>query len=105
MSGQREPDGRWGGSGRWVEGERVFGPPSGTVDPDWVAGMVVDRGTAPGADRVALAQAVQTAWEARADGADRAGQEQALRDAGVDAPTADAVLAALDDFVASYGTG
>lgn len=28
---------RTGGSGGYVEGERVFGPPQGTYDADWVA--------------------------------------------------------------------
>lgn len=28
----------------WVEGERVFGPPTGTWDADWVAGAAAEAG-------------------------------------------------------------
>ena len=64
----------WGGSGRYVEGERVFAPPAGSFDPDWVAAIVLER-CGPGAgDRVALAAAVLRAADdfARAYGVDGA---------------------------------
>lgn len=43
----------------WAEGERVFGPPGGTYDADWVAAAAVADGVpAPDAHRLA-----QAAWE------------------------------------------
>ena len=42
----------------WVEGERVFGPPGGTYDADWVAAAAVADGV-PAADAQRLAAA---AW-------------------------------------------
>ncbi|WP_432493723.1 hypothetical protein [Kineococcus gypseus] len=92
----------WGGSGRWVEGERVFAPPAGAFDPDWVAGIVLDRDPGAG-ERVALARAAQRARDARTRGA---GDEEALAEltaAGLEPALAAAVLRATDDFATAYG--
>ncbi|NAZ84031.1 hypothetical protein GTR02_19670 [Kineococcus sp. R8] len=93
-----------GGSGRYVEGERVFAPPSGVFDADWVAGIVVDREGARSGDRVELARAAQLAWDARGRGADGAGELAAVRAGGFDEPTAAAVCGAVADYVSAYGS-
>ncbi|WP_225754566.1 hypothetical protein [Actinotalea sp. Marseille-Q4924] len=43
----------------WVSGERVFAPPSGTVDTDWLVPAVLEAApdAAPDAARAALARA------------------------------------------------
>ncbi|MFC5380702.1 hypothetical protein [Aquipuribacter nitratireducens] len=43
----------------WVSGERVFAPPTGTLDVDWLVPAVLDAlpGTAPTAARAALERA------------------------------------------------
>lgn len=49
----------------WVSGERVFGPPSGTFDVDWLVPAVVEQaGVHPAAAREALA----AAWAAHRSG-------------------------------------
>lgn len=90
-----------GGSGRYVEGERVFAPPSGVFDADWVAGIVLDRGH--GGDRVDLARAAQAAWAARGEGGDEDAQRAAVEDAGFGPATAAAAVRAVDDYVSAYG--
>ncbi|WP_432572012.1 hypothetical protein [Kineococcus sp. SYSU DK005] len=95
----------WGGSGRYVEGERVFAPPSGVFDADWVAGIVLDRHGPAAGERVELARAAQRARDARAAGADDAAVVAALVAAGARPWVAAAVLRAADDFAAAYGTG
>ena len=87
----------WGGSGRYVEGERVFAPPAGVFDADWAAALVLDR-EGPGAgDRVELARAAQRAWEAMRRG------EDPVAATGLDAPAAAAVARAVADCAAAYG--
>ena len=43
----------------WVSGERVFAPPTGTLDVDWLVPAVVEAvpGTSPAEARVALLEA------------------------------------------------
>lgn len=50
----------------WVEGERVFGPPAGSYDADWVASaaLAADPSLTPGEARQ---QAVRW-WQARRAG-------------------------------------
>jgi hypothetical protein len=93
-----------GGSGWYVEGERVFAPPSGVFDADWVAGIVVDREGRGFADRVELARAAQLAWEARGRGGGPAAEAAAVLAGGFDAPTAAAVCRAVADYVRAYGS-
>ena len=59
-----------GGAGTpsdWVSGERVFAPPRGTVDVDWLVPAVLELapGTSPAQARAALEQA----WLRRRGGA------------------------------------
>ena len=59
----------------WVSGERVFAPPRGTVDVDWLVPAVVELvpGTSPARARAALEQQVQrwrgtmARWESEPD--------------------------------------
>lgn len=95
-------DRHWGGQGHYVEGERVFAPPHGAFDPDWVAGIVLDRDPGAG-DRVDLARWALAVGQARSDGADRDEQLTAATSAGAPASTAEAVVTACDDFADAYG--
>ena len=54
----------------WVSGERVFGPPRGTVDVDWLvpALLEADPARSPIAARASLAEA----WSAHRDGREAA---------------------------------
>ncbi|MGJ7442356.1 hypothetical protein [Aquipuribacter sp. MA13-6] len=49
----------------WVSGERVFAPPSGTFDVDWLVPAVVEAvpGTSPADARAALLRAWQAQQE------------------------------------------
>ncbi|WP_199422540.1 hypothetical protein [Actinotalea solisilvae] len=47
----------------WVSGERVFAPPSGTVDVDWLLPAVLEA--VPGADAASARDALARAWAAR----------------------------------------
>lgn len=63
MSGSGRP-GR-GTPSDWVSGERVFGPPVGTFDVDWLVPAVVEQaGVGPAAARAAL----QQVWSERRAG-------------------------------------
>lgn len=58
----------------WTSGERVFGPPSGTVDPDWLVPALLEL--APGATRGEAGEALAEAWRRlRADMPARAGSQ------------------------------
>ncbi|WP_432510066.1 hypothetical protein [Kineococcus sp. SYSU DK001] len=92
----------WGGSGDYVEGERVFAPPAGSFDPDWVAGLVLDR-TGAGVPRRVLADAAQADWTRRTAGAGEDERVRALEEGGLDATTARHVVRAVEDFVTAYG--
>ena len=50
-----------GGSGGYVEGERVFGPPQGSYDADWVASSA--RTADPGLPQETASQLARQAWE------------------------------------------
>lgn len=50
-----------GGTGRYVEGERVFGPPQGTYDVDWVAASA--RTADPGLPEETACLLAGQAWE------------------------------------------
>ena len=91
-----------GGHGHYVEGERVFAPPSGYFDPDWVAGIVLDRDPSAG-DRLDLARWALLARQAQVAGGDRAQAVAVAEDAGAGGAAAEAVVTACDDFVAAYG--
>ncbi|NAZ76243.1 hypothetical protein GTQ99_12585 [Kineococcus sp. T13] len=93
----------WGGSGRYVEGERVFAPPAGSFDPDWVAAIVLERSGPAAGERVALAAAAQRAWDGRCAGQEPAQVLAALAGQGLGAATAAAVLRAAEDFARAYG--
>lgn len=58
----------------WTSGERVFAPPSGTVDVDWLVPAVLERcgGTTPTEARLALA----LAWAAVRDGEEAPGDDE-----------------------------
>ena len=45
----------------WVSGERVFAPPTGTLDVDWLVAAVVEAvpGTTPAEARAALVRAAR----------------------------------------------
>jgi hypothetical protein len=74
----------------WVSGERVFAPPSGTLDPDWLVPAVLEA--APGATPAEARSALARAWTERRSGAP-AGSSDPL------AVTArDVVAAAVRDF-------
>ena len=49
------------GAGRYVEGERVFGPPQGSYDADWVAASA--RTADPGLPEETAALLARQAWE------------------------------------------
>lgn len=92
----------WGGSGDYVEGERVFAPPAGTLDPDWVAGVVLDRmGVSAAVPRHVLAAAAQSDWDARRRGVPEESRQQALT--GLPPAVAREVVRAVEDVVAAYG--
>ena len=50
----------------WVSGERVFAPPSGTVDADWLVPALLEA--VPGTDAATARQALAAAWLARREG-------------------------------------
>lgn len=94
-----------GGTGDYVEGERVFAPPQGSFDPDWVACLAAER--LPGApDRARLEQAARAAWAAWSElrtGADPAHVQELLP--GLTSEEAAAVVGAVRDFAAAYDVG
>ena len=95
-----------GGSGDYVEGERVFAPPRGSFDPDWVAGLVLDRSAAaPAVSRSALAGAAHADWTRRTGGATAPERVRALEEDGFPPATARDVVGAVDDFTVAYGVG
>ena len=94
----------WGGSGDYVEGERVFAPPLGSFDPDWVAGLVLDRvGAAVPVPRRDLAAAAGADWARRGAGLAQEARVRALGGEGLPAATAREVVEAVEDFVTAYG--
>ncbi|MFB9378020.1 hypothetical protein ACFFKU_09830 [Kineococcus gynurae] len=91
----------WGGTGRYVEGERVFAPPAGSFDADWVAGIVQDRHGVVAGDRGPLAAAAQAAWDARCAGEPCAALRAAAARHVPDWLAAE-VVQATDDFIQAY---
>ena len=87
----------WGGTGAYVEGERVFAPPQGAFDPDWVAALAADRLGRP-VPHEALLGAVHDAWTGLRAGTLAPGD--ALP--GHDPDVAAAVISAARDFVQAY---
>ena len=57
--------------GDWGSGERVFGPPRGTVEPDWFVPLVRERH--PGATHEAARTAVAAVWQVVHAEAERTG--------------------------------
>ena len=96
----------WGGSGRYVEGERVFAPPAGTFDADWAGALARERlgaGAPPQAD---LVSAAGTTWRALRAGADELAIGPMLeREHRLTPEAAGAVLHSVRDYVAAYGAG
>ena len=74
----------------WVSGERVFAPPSGTLDPDWLVPVLLEAlpGLSPHEARAALVGAWADLREGR----------PANRDDPVRASAADVVAAAARSF-------
>ncbi len=89
----------------YSEGERVFGPPNGTFDPDWVASAAAQRD--PGLPPETAALLAGQAWEAlRAAGAlDAPAVARALlaRNPDVGATPCNVVATAAVEFCESYG--
>ncbi len=57
--------------GDWVSGERVFGPPRGTVEADWFVPLVLEAH--PGAAHARALAAVRSAWAVVREESARAG--------------------------------
>jgi hypothetical protein len=96
----------WGGSGRYVEGERVFAPPAGTFDADWAASLARERLGRDAPPQAELVRAADTTWRALRAGADEASVVPLLQgEHGLAAPAAAAVLQSVRDYVAAYGAG
>lgn len=77
-----------GGAGTpsdWVSGERVFAPPRGTVDVDWLVPAVLEL--VPGSTPTQARAALEQAWRRR-----RSGHEPEIAAPGL-AHAAEAVLA------------
>lgn len=87
----------------YSSGERVFGPPAGTFDAEWVAREVQRR---TGVDFARVHQAVEAAWmAARASGSlDRGTLAAAARAgaSGLTAPTADLVADQVIGYCQAY---
>ena len=85
-----------GGAGTpsdWVSGERVFAPPRGTVDVDWLVPAVLEL--APGTSPAQARAALERAWLRRRGGA--GGQEVAA------AELTAAAEAVLVEALATFG--
>ncbi|RJK97983.1 hypothetical protein [Vallicoccus soli] len=94
----------WGGTGRYVEGERVFAPPAGTFDADWAAALARERLGAAAPPQEDLVAAAGTAWRALRAGADEGSLAPLLqREHRLTAEAASAVLRSVRDYVAAYG--
>jgi len=86
----------------WVSGERVFAPPRGTLDVDWLVPAVLELapGSTPGQARAAL----ESAWmQRRGDGGDRVqpgrpGTEHAGDGSPVSVAAARVLTEALETF-------
>jgi hypothetical protein len=74
----------------WVSGERVFAPPSGTLDPDWLVPAVLEA--QPQADPGDARAALVRAWADHRDGV------AATSGAPLDVVARDVVVAAVRQF-------
>lgn len=83
------------GRSSWVEGERVFGPPTGTWDADWVAGAACALD--PALERARAEELARQAWAALRAGV----PPQDLP--GLLGPDGGAVAAVAAEFCALYG--
>lgn len=77
----------------WVSGERVFAPPSGTLDVDWLVPALLEA--VPSATPVTARAALAAAWAAH-----RAGEPLPGGDA-----TSDAAARVLGEADALFGSG
>jgi hypothetical protein len=77
----------------WVSGERVFAPPSGTLDVDWLVPAVLDA--VPSCDPARARAALAAAWAAV-----RAGEPVPSGDA-----TTDAAARVLDEAGVLFRVG
>jgi hypothetical protein len=77
----------------WVSGERVFAPPSGTLDVDWLVPAVLDA--VPSGDPARARAALAAAWAAV-----RAGEPVPAGD-----PTTDAAARVLDEAGVLFRAG
>lgn len=68
----------------WVSGERVFAPPRGTVDVDWLVPAVLEL--APSATPAEARRALEQAWRARRPGSGQTQPDQPGRPDQPDQP-------------------
>jgi hypothetical protein len=94
VGGEREPS-------TYVSGERVFGPPLGTFDVEWVA-REVQRLT--GADVAQAHRSVEAAWSvARESGSAEAEKlDEALSARGVPASVSQVTAALVEGYCTAY---
>lgn len=90
-----------GGTGDYVEGERVFAPPQGSFDPDWVASLAAER-LAQRGSRARLEPAARLAWEALRAGSGPEATEEVLQRRGFSVEELRAVAQAVADFARAY---
>lgn len=94
----------WGGTGRYVEGERVFAPPAGSFDADWAAALARERLGASAPAHHDLVRAADESWRALRAGADESALIPLLqRGHRLSASAASAVLHSVRDYLAAYG--
>ncbi|MCW2776667.1 MAG: hypothetical protein JWN17_392 [Frankiales bacterium] len=83
----------------WVEGERVFGPPSGSFDADWVASAA--QSVDGSLDHALAADLARQAWSALRAGVPAASLAEHLRGQH-DGAAADVVAAVAVEFCTLY---
>ena len=92
---------RTGGTGPYVEGERVFAPPQGSFDVDWVASLAAER-LDSSVQRDTVLVGVRTAWAALAHGWHVREATDALCAVGFSEDDAGTVVRAAVDFIEAY---
>ena len=90
-----------GGTGPYVEGERVFAPPQGSFDVDWVTSLAAER-LDSSVQRETVIAAVRTAWASLAGGRSACEATGTLRTEGFSEDDAGAVVMAALDFIEAY---
>ena len=93
--------GRTGGTGPYVEGERVFAPPQGSFDVDWVTSLAAE-GLGSSVDRETVLAGVRTAWGVLARGRSAGEATHQLRAQGFSEHDAGAVVTAAVHFSEAY---